>query len=412
MSVRPILGLSVAFVAVLAFGGVSNSAQEAPRRQPTQSAEQVYKNIQVMKGLPANQLMAAMHDMSTSLGQECGFCHVEDLASDAKPMKAAARRMMTMTQALNKDTFAGKLAVGCDTCHRGAAQVFSVPNVQPPLRSGPYTWDVEKGEPAAAMPTVDEILARYEQALGGHDALSKVKTRVHIMQRQVYFGAVARGVMPLEPSGISDVVRYAKMPDKIIANHQTTGGKFMQWLGGCDGRTCWNGEASGLALAVGQDRPVGESTYEAQARGNHNNYFYGYMPLDLARFKSNHAKLELLNRQKIWLAIGPGRDIQRDTYLIVGYVKGSDAPEYMYFDVENGLLVRRANGNPTMYGPNYQQIDLSDYRDVGSGTKVPFLHINQHYDERSREIVTLVQDNVAIDDSAFAKPKTMRSTAR
>ena len=66
----------------------------------------------------------------------------------------------------------------------------------------------------------------------------------------------------------------------------------------------------------------------------------------------------------------------------------------MYFDVENGLLVRRLNGNPTIFGPNYQQIDFSDYRDVGTGTKVPFLHINQHYDERSRETVTLVQDNV------------------
>lgn len=386
--------------------------QQAPAPQGAGTAEQMYKNITVLKGTPANQLMAAMYDMSTSLGQQCGFCHVEDLASDAKPMKAVARRMITMTQALNRDSFGGQTRVGCDTCHRGAAQPITVPNVQPPKRTGDYTWPVAHGEPAMPLPTADAILAKYEQALGGREALSKVRTRVHIMRRSVYVGAVGVGVMPLEPSGVTDVVRYAKMPDKIIASHAKTDGRFLLWLGGCDGRTCWSGENSGAAIPVGEDRPVGESTYERQARNFHNNYFYGYMPLDLDRLKSHHSRLEVRGRQTIQLAIGPGEDVERDTYLLVGYVKGSDVPEYMYFDVENGLLVRRLNGNPTIFGPNYQQIDLSDYRDVGTGTKVPFLHINQHYDERSREAVTLVQDNVPIDDSVFNKPKTVRRFER
>ena len=404
-------GLIVGVVLVLVAYASPTWTQQAPPPEGT-TAGQVYKNIQVLGELPANRLMPAMHDMSTALGQECGFCHVEDLASDAKPMKDIARRMITMTQAINSDSFAGQARVGCDTCHRGATLPIVVPSVQPPLRTGDYTWPVEHGEPATPLPTADQILAAYEQALGGRDALSAVRTRVHIMRRQVYMGAVSVGVMPLEPSGVTDVIRYARMPNKIIASHHATDGRFLLWLGGCDGQICWSGENSGAGIPVGSDRPVRDSTYAQQARSFHNNYFYGYMPFDLEQFTSHHARLEVRSRQTIRLAIGPGEDVVRDTYLVVGYVKGSDVPEYMYFDVENGLLVRRLNGNPTIFGPNYQQIDFSDYRDVGTGTKVPFLHINQHYDERSRETVTLVQDNVPIDDSVFLKPRTVRRFER
>jgi hypothetical protein len=43
---------------------------------------------------------------------------------------------------------------------------------------------------------------------------------------------------------------------------------------------------------------------------------------------------------------------------------------------------------------------------------VPFRHFNQHYDEKSDQSVSLVQNNVPIDDAVFAKPKTMRQFAR
>lgn len=389
-----------------------NMAQQAPASPAGKTAEQVYKNIQVLKGLPANDLMPAMHDMTDALGQECGFCHFEDLSRDDKPMHQVARRMMTMTQAINRDSFGGQARVGCDTCHRGAALPITVPAVEAPARMGNYTWQAEQGASAVPLPSADQILARYEQAMGGREALSKVRTRVHVMQRAVYQGAVGVGVMPLEPSGVTNVIRYAKMPDKIIANHSATDGRFLLWMQGCDGRGCWAGENAGARIPVGRDRPVTDSTYERAARTFHNNYFYGYMPLDLERFTSHHSRLEVRSRQKIVLTIGPGKNVPRETYLVLGFVKGSNVPEYMYFDVESGFLVRRINGNPDVFGPNYQQIDFSDYRDVGSGTMVPFLHINLHHNEKSRETVLLVQDNVPIDDSVFTKPKTARQFQR
>ena len=45
-------------------------------KQPPKPAEEVYKNIQVMKGVPAPRLMGAMQFFTKSLGVECSYCHV------------------------------------------------------------------------------------------------------------------------------------------------------------------------------------------------------------------------------------------------------------------------------------------------------------------------------------------------
>src|ERR1044071_3906502 len=75
-----------------------------PFFEPPQAktAEQVYKNIQVFKGLPASQLQGAMSFMADSLGVGCGYCHGKSFESDEKPTKLAARRMIRMVFDLNK----------------------------------------------------------------------------------------------------------------------------------------------------------------------------------------------------------------------------------------------------------------------------------------------------------------------
>jgi len=40
-------------------------------------AEQVYKNIDIMKGVPAGRLLGAMKFFTASLGTTCAHCHVE-----------------------------------------------------------------------------------------------------------------------------------------------------------------------------------------------------------------------------------------------------------------------------------------------------------------------------------------------
>jgi multidrug efflux pump subunit AcrB len=93
-------------------------------------AEQVFKNIQRFKGLPAGRLLRIMNGgYSRALGVTCTHCHVEeDFASEDKRPKRAAREMATMHRSINEQL--GKMqnlaskpeqrAINCSTCHRGA----------------------------------------------------------------------------------------------------------------------------------------------------------------------------------------------------------------------------------------------------------------------------------------------------
>src|SRR5436305_1129092 len=86
-----------------------------------QPAEQVYKNITALKGTPADQVVPAMQFIASSLGMECGGCHVQGKPeADDKPAKKTARAMITMTLNINKDAFNGRTQVSCYTCHRGS----------------------------------------------------------------------------------------------------------------------------------------------------------------------------------------------------------------------------------------------------------------------------------------------------
>ena len=93
-----------------------------------QPAESVFKNIKIMKGVPAGRLVNIMNmGFGRSLGVSCGFCHVPgkwDL--DDKEEKETARLMFAMVGTINRD-FMSKVpndsgppaTVNCGTCHMG-----------------------------------------------------------------------------------------------------------------------------------------------------------------------------------------------------------------------------------------------------------------------------------------------------
>jgi hypothetical protein len=88
--------------------------------QPPQTAEQVYKNIQVMKGVPAPRLMGAMQFFTKSLGVDCNYCHVpNEFERDDKPPKNTARKMLNMVHQINTANFPDNQVVSCWMCHRG-----------------------------------------------------------------------------------------------------------------------------------------------------------------------------------------------------------------------------------------------------------------------------------------------------
>jgi hypothetical protein len=91
-------------------------------------AESVFKNIKVMKGIPAGRLVRIMNaGFGRSLGVSCGYCHVPpSWELDDKETKNTARLMWTMTAAINRD-YISKVpndsgpppVVNCMTCHQG-----------------------------------------------------------------------------------------------------------------------------------------------------------------------------------------------------------------------------------------------------------------------------------------------------
>jgi hypothetical protein len=102
------LTLSVPLAAVL-------FAQQA---SPPQTAEQVYKNIQILKGLPAARIPVVMGVFNRVLGVQCTHCHVEDaMEKEDKPAFATTRKMFQM-----RNWFAQtqKVNVACWSCHRGS----------------------------------------------------------------------------------------------------------------------------------------------------------------------------------------------------------------------------------------------------------------------------------------------------
>jgi photosynthetic reaction center cytochrome c subunit len=96
--------------------------------QPPQSAEQVYKNIQVMKGVPAPRLMGVMTLFTKSLGVECNYCHVpNEFEKDDKPAKNTARKMLNMVHQINDANFPDHRVVSCGMCHRGSPKPEAFP---------------------------------------------------------------------------------------------------------------------------------------------------------------------------------------------------------------------------------------------------------------------------------------------
>jgi hypothetical protein len=87
--------------------GQSGPANPAASR--TKMTEEVYKNIQTLKGIPADQLIPAMQFITYSLGVECSFCHVEGaFEKDDKKPKQTARKMMQMMFAHQSRQLRGK----------------------------------------------------------------------------------------------------------------------------------------------------------------------------------------------------------------------------------------------------------------------------------------------------------------
>src|SRR5436305_7371169 len=166
---------------LFAVSGDLRARPAATNPKPTNSrpktAAETYKNVQVLKDVPADDLVPAMQFITASLGVECDFCHVRDaFDKDDKKPKQTARKMMQMMFAINQQNFNGQGKVSCYSCHRGSSVPVAIPMIGD---TQAYMENPEgQGAPAQGLPSVNDILEKYVASLGGAAAIDKISSRV------------------------------------------------------------------------------------------------------------------------------------------------------------------------------------------------------------------------------------------
>jgi photosynthetic reaction center cytochrome c subunit len=362
---------TIVLICGFAISGARAQSAGAPQTSQTTNApkttEQQFKNIQVLKGIPADQLIPAMQFITASLGVECEFCHVEGaFEKDDKKPKLAARKMMEMMFAINKDNFEGHREVTCYSCHRGKTDPVATPLVMT-AESKPTT-DAEvirEGGDAkeASGPAADQLFDKYLKSVGGEAAIDKVTSRV--MKGTITFGDRK---VPIEI--------YSKSPDKRVAITHTPDGESITAF---DGREGW------LGIPKHPVREMHGPDIDAAA-----------MDADLqfpAHLKEMFGKVEVRGTEKVG---------DHDTYLVVGQREGK-TPLRLYFDEQSGLLIRMIRFGETPLGRLPTQIDYADYRETG-GVKIPFRWTVARPGGRFTIQLSDVMQNVPVDDAKFTRP--------
>jgi photosynthetic reaction center cytochrome c subunit len=350
------------------------AASQSSPGESAKTAEQVYKNIEVLKGVPAGQVIPAMQFMTASLGVQCTFCHVEaHFENDDKKTKQVARDMMQMMFALNKNNFEGHREVTCYSCHRGAPNPLTIPVVGDESQPNPAAAaaNAVNGSTAATpilpanMPTVGQLLDDYVRALGGSAAIKKISTRA------------AKGSTTFH--GQSQTVEiFTQAPDKqSIVRHMSDGESVVTTF---DGRSGWS-LAPGRPPREMHDADIVAARMDADLQ----------FPLRIQ---------EIFPEQRLEY---PEKIADRDAYLLLAIREGQP-PVKLYFDEQSGLLVRMIRYAETPLGRNPTQIDYADYREV-DGVQVPFRLTTSQPGGTSTIQLDQVQQNVPIDPARFAKPQ-------
>jgi photosynthetic reaction center cytochrome c subunit len=354
----------------IAMGGAkaqSGGAPAAVNAAGAKKAEEQYKNIQVLKGVPADQVIPAMQFVATSLGVGCEFCHVEGaFEKDDKEQKKTARKMMTMMFAINKDSFEGHREVTCYSCHRGSTDPVGTPLVMMEEPKGPN--EAKKAEAKsesaeASGPPADQLFDKYLQAVGGSAAIEEISSRV--MKGTISFG---------DRDVAIDI--FSKDPDKRVSFTHTPEG---------DSVTAFDGHEGWLGIPGHAVREMHGPDIDAAA-----------MDADLhfaAHLKTMFSAVKVRGTEKVG---------DHDAYLVIGQRDGK-TPLQLYFDVQSGLLVRLVRFGETPLGRMPTQIDYADYRDA-AGVKIPYRWTLARPNGRFTIQVSDVKENVPVDDAKFAKP--------
>jgi hypothetical protein len=356
--------------AAVPFGGVA-LAQAKP-----QMADDVFKNIKVLKGLTVDEFMGTMGLFSAALNVCCGDCHVGAGGSNPQwekdpPRKLVARHMVEVMNKVNKESFGGRQVVTCWTCHRGGTPPATTPAIDA-IYSDPvatYPDVLPQASAGAVVPSIDQVLDKYIQALGGADALAKITS---------YSGtgtSTTFGADQINPAEI-----FAKAPDKYVTIvHQREGDMIRTY----DGRDAWvvlpltvTGEYQLTATAAEGGKLDGQLAFPGNIKGFFNTWRVSY----------------------------PGNIDGKDVNVVQGNRPGGFIATF-YFDKQSGLLLRMVRYANSAVGRVPTQIDFSDYRPV-AGVMMPFKRTYGWVSGREEYTLTVIKPNVPVDDTKFVKPPT------
>jgi len=367
---RPFASLASFAAAILCLLVVTSASGQAPQIQRPQLAEEAFKDVQILKGIPVDEFMDTMGFISASLSLNCTDCHGPGAASrwasyaDNTPLKQTARRMMRMVAALNKDSFAGARAVTCFTCHAGSRTPKVVPSLA--IQYSAPVEDPNEVEVREQKP-VDPILDKYIQAIGGAQRLAALTS---FTGKGTYAGYdTDHQKVPVDI--------FAKAPDQYAMIVHGVGATNGDSIRAFDGRAGWIGSP---------DKPV---PLIMLTGGN----------LEGARLDAMLAfPVRIKGMFNQWRT---GSTTIDDNDVVV--LQGSNprqAPVKLYFDSKSGLLVRQVRYSDSPIGMVPTQIDYADYRDV-AGVRIPFKWTVTWTDNQTSIQLTAVQPNVSIDTARF-----------
>jgi len=341
--------------------------------QKSLPAEQVFKNVQLLKGIPVDEFMQTMGFFAAATSMNCTDCHTEESGgdwskfADDTPLKQKARMMIMMVTALNRTYFGGQRMVTCWTCHQGTTKPRTIP-----LFSVQYSdmWDAEPDEivETSGAASVDQILGKYIQALGGGQRVSNLDS------------LAGKGTYEGFDTG------YEKVPVDIFARAPDQRAMIVHMRDG-DGITTFDGHSGWLA-APERPLPLLELT--------------GGM-LDGAKVEAELSFPARIQQALTDWRVGSAMVDNKETQVLQGRLTAKGLPIKLYFDPSTGLLVRLVYYSNTPVGVVPTQIDYSDYRDV-SAVKMPFHWVVTWTDGRSTVTLSEVHANVPVDPAKFAKP--------
>jgi hypothetical protein len=340
----------------------SSCSQPAGAQQSNQkTAAEVFKNIQVLKRVPADQWFDTMAFIAGSLGVTCEHCHTSSFDIDeGNPAKLKAREMMRMVDEINRNHFGADIVVTCNTCHRGALkpQHAPIPNAEHWMKSA---------EKVLPLPSSEEILGRYRKSIrvGTGDA---VQTQAVSLQVATYGGT--------GPARLSSFDFLLDGHDKIRAS--TRDGRIGKTLVK-NGQEAWINDGSGWRiLKAGEESNVFDA-------------------VNILRPD------QVGNVENAGLVFEDKVDGQ-PAYVIPVDLKNEK--KWFFFDANSGELLRQRILFPSFYGDGSADIDYLDYRTFGKVLLPTTFHfVNAGGSGLTISHASSRRVNLTLEDSQFDKPK-------